>query len=253
MVVLVRLTLSTCPVARLRSLRNTLSANRRCSTVRLIRHCLAGRWHCIKGDDRYRFHPSRTAADLQQQGKLLLRGMAAGIRSSSYGGDDERQDAVSIRPDVTDTSHDETGTGRAKRARLLMLSERGTRGGASCMVTATDDYRDGLQDSHLAADRKFAQPTLVRCCLRTQRCTLAGSADSVYVWFVSTRGLGREKNRHDALPLGLGHYAFGEDSRTRASPLSADGGGVTGGVGGDASRTPQGHANGRPEQIDLTG
>ena len=142
----------------------------------------------IEGDNRYQFHSSRTAADLQQQGNLLARSMAAGIGSSSHGGDDERQVALSLRLDVTDTSHDDTGPRRAKRARLLMLSEGRTRLGASCMVTGTDDYPDGRQDSHLAAGRKFAQPTLVRCRLRANVVHLQVALTACMYGFVSTRG-----------------------------------------------------------------
>lgn len=116
-------------------------------------YSLAGRWNCIRGNSRYRFHPSRTAADLQQKGKQLLSGVTAATGSSArsllqadpkpkpsrrqealaaggLGGsvistgtgndEDDRKghDALIIGVGVTDARCDETGPGHTKRARL---------------------------------------------------------------------------------------------------------------------------------------
>ena len=82
----------------------------------------AGRWNSIRGDSRYRFHPSRTAANLQQKGRQLLSDGPAGVGRSGPGlrqrdDDHEGRDAVPIGVGVTDTSCGETGPGRRKRAR----------------------------------------------------------------------------------------------------------------------------------------
>jgi hypothetical protein len=113
----------------------------------MVWYSIAGRWNSIRGDPRYRFHPSRTAADLQQEGKQLSSGVTAAIerfspslrqpdpkpkpsrlrealvagvgrRGGSDGDDEERHDAVAIGFGVTDVSCDDTGPGRTKRARL---------------------------------------------------------------------------------------------------------------------------------------
>ena len=98
---------------------------------------LAGRWNCIRGDPRYRFHPSRTAANLQQKGKLLCgvtaaidapnrslrqldpklepsyrrEALAAGVGGSAGS-------VAEIGFGVTDVSCDDSGSELIKRARL---------------------------------------------------------------------------------------------------------------------------------------